>query len=73
MSVTLQLKPTEKIYGYVGETEKINSEIEMEEERVREHLSRKISEKADAILRNCEKMGALDLALARAIYSINTT
>lgn len=70
MSVTLQLKPTEKIYGYVCETEKINSEIEMEEERVREHLSRKISEKADVILRNCEKMGALDLALARAIYSI---
>ena len=30
----------------------------------------KISENAEVLTRNCEKMGALDLALARAIYSI---
>lgn len=70
MSVTLQLKPTEKIYGYVNEVEKINADIEVEEERIRSDLSKKISAKADVILQNCEKMGALDLALARAIYSI---
>lgn len=70
MSVTLQLKPTEKIFGYVTEVEKINSEIEIEEERIRQVLSEKIAAKADVIAENCEKMGALDLALARALYSI---
>lgn len=70
MSVTMQLKPTEKIYNYVSEVEKINSEIEIEEERIREELSRKISKKSEVILHNCNKMGALDLALAKAIYSI---
>ena len=70
MSVTMQLKPTDKVYEYVTEVEQINSEIEEEEERIREELSKKISEKEQVILENCEKMGALDLALARAIYSI---
>ncbi len=70
MSVTLQLKPTEEVYRYISEVEKINSDIEVEEERVREFLSKKISEKAEVILTNCYKMGTLDLALARAIYSI---
>lgn len=70
MSVTLQLKPTKEIYTYVNEIEELNSDIELEEERIRSDLSKKISEKAEVILQNCEKMGALDLALARAIYSI---
>ena len=70
MSVTMQLKPTEKIYDYVKEVEQINSEIETEEERIRSELSGKISEKAEVIMQNCEKIGALDLALARAVYSI---
>lgn len=70
MSVTLQLKPTEEIYKYVNEIEEINAQIEEEEERVRGVLSKKISERADVLLENCEKIGALDLALARAVYSI---
>ena len=70
MSVTLQLKPTEKIYEFVQAAEELNAEIEQEEERVRELLSRKIAEKETVLLENCEKMGALDLALARAIYAI---
>ncbi len=70
MSVTLQLKPTEKIYEFVQAAEALNAEIEQEEERVRELLSRKIAEKEAVLLANCEKMGALDLALARAIYAI---
>lgn len=70
MSVTLQLKPTEKIYEFVQAAEELNAEIEQEEERVRELLSRKIAEKEAVLLENCEKMGALDLALARAIYAI---
>ena len=70
MSVTLQLKPTEKIYEFVQAAEELNAEIEKEEERVREMLSRKIAEKEAVLLENCEKMGALDLALARAIYAM---
>ena len=70
MSVTLQLKPTEKIYEFVQAAEELNAEIEQEEERVREMLSRKIAEKEAVRLENCEKMGALDLALARAIYAM---
>lgn len=70
MSVTLQLKPTATVYKYVNEIEDINADIEVEEERIRTLLSRKIAEKADVILANCEIIGALDLALARAIYSI---
>ena len=70
MSVTLQLKPTEEIYKFVNEIEEINAEIEAEEERVRGELSAKIAEKADVLLQNCEKIGALDLALAKAIYAI---
>lgn len=70
MSVTLQLKPTEKIYEFVQAAEELNAEIEQEEERVREMLSRKIAEKETVLLENCEKMGALDLALARAIYAM---
>ena len=70
MSVTLQLKPTEEIYKFVNEIEAINAEIEEEEERVRAILSQKIAAKADILLDNCEKIGELDLALAKAIYSI---
>ncbi len=70
MSVTLQLKPTEEIYKFVNEIEAINAEIEEEEERVRAILSQKIAAKADILLDNCDKIGELDLALAKAIYSI---
>ena len=70
MSVTLQLKPTEKIYEFVQAAEALNAEIEQEEERVREMLSRKIADKEAVLLANCEKMGELDLALARAIYAM---
>ena len=70
MSVTLQLKPTEEIYKFVNEIEAINAEIEEEEEKIRAELSKKIARKADVLLDNCEKIGELDLALAKAIYSI---
>lgn len=70
MSVTLQLKPNEKIYEFVAEVEQINADIDIEEERVRKELSRKISKKADVLLENCRIIGELDFALARGIYAI---
>lgn len=70
MSVTFQLKPTDQIRQYTAEMETLNAGIDEEEEKVREALSRKIAARADALIRNCEKVGALDLALSKAIYSI---
>ena len=59
MSVTMKLAPTRQIYDYVSEVERINSDIELEEERIRGELSMKISENADVLTRNCERMGSL--------------
>lgn len=70
MSVTFQLKPSEEAYAYIGETERLNGEIEDEEEKVRKVLSLKISEYEDVLLENCKKIGALDFALAKAAFSI---
>lgn len=70
MSVTMQLKPTKAVYEYMNQMEQINADIDVEEERIREVLSKKISKYEKVILENCEKMGQLDLALAKAIYSI---
>ena len=70
MSVTLQLRPTEKIYDIVNQVEAINAQIDTEEERIREVLSSKIAEKEKTLLRNCAKIGELDFALARASYAM---
>ena len=70
MSVTFKLKPGEETYVYTGEIEKLNGEIEDEEEKVRKILSLKISEYTDVLLENCTKIGALDFALAKAAFSI---
>ena len=70
MSVTMQLRPTEEIYASMAEIEQINSDIEVEEERIRKELSLEISKKKDVISENCDKIGRLDLALARAGYAI---
>lgn len=71
MSVTLQLKPTPEVYKLMGEIETVNTEIEEEEEKVRETLSQIIFKKSKVLLENCEKIGKLDLALARADFAIS--
>lgn len=70
MSVTYQLKPSDEAYEYIGEIEKLNGEIEDEEEKVRKELSLKISKYEAVLLENCRKIGALDFALAKAAFSI---
>lgn len=69
MSVTFQLKATDVVFGYIKEMEELNVEIDQEEEIIRKDLSLKISEHGDKVLRNCQKMGELDIALAKAIYA----
>lgn len=70
MSVTFRLRPTDAVYALVRETEELNGQIEEEEERVREALSRDIAAWADVLTENCTRIGALDLALAKAQYAV---
>ena len=70
MSVTFKLKPNEEVFQYTEEMENLNTLIEAEEERITEILSREIAKFKDVLLRNCETMGALELALARGLYAI---
>lgn len=71
MSVTFQLKPSEEVHKFTETMEKLNMEIESEEDRIREVLSQKISKHRDKLLKNCETIGQLELAMARGIYAIN--
>ena len=71
MSVTFQLKNTEAVYKLIGNLEDINTEIEDEETLIREILSKKIAQYEKVLLANCKKIGCLDVAIAKAIYSIN--
>lgn len=70
MSVTYQLKPTEKVHSYIKDMEDLNVLIDEEEERIRKVLSKRVSEFKDIILRNCEKIGRLDLVLAKSVFFI---
>ena len=71
MSVTFQLKPSEEVHKFTETMEKLNMDIESEEDRIREFLSQKISKHRDKLLKNCETIGQLELAMARGIYAIN--
>lgn len=70
MSVTYKLKPNEEVFKYTEEMENLNILIDAEEERITEVLSKKIAKFKDVLVRNCEIMGALELALARGLYAI---
>jgi len=70
MSVTFQLKATDNVQGFKKEIEELNTLLEEEEERIRDILSKKIAEKKEVIFRNCDKIGELDLALAKAVFFI---
>ncbi len=70
MSVTFQIKNTDTIFNYVKEQERLNAELEDEEERILKSLSLEISKYSDVLLENCNKMGALDVAIGKADYAI---
>lgn len=70
MSVTFQLQPGDEVYSLTEQMENLITEIEEEELVVRQRLSLSISEFAEILLENCEKIGALDLALAKALYAM---
>ena len=70
MSLTFQLKPFGAVYEYVKEMEDLNLQIEEEEETIRAELSQKISVWEKCLTGNCQRMGALDLALGKATYAM---
>ncbi|MDY2959444.1 MAG: hypothetical protein SOR72_01405 [Hornefia sp.] len=70
MSVTFKLKPNEEVFKYIEEMENLNALIDAEEERITEILSKEIAKFKDVLVKNCETMGTLELALARGLYAI---
>lgn len=69
-SVTFALAMTDDVVKLVEERETLQLSIEEEEYKVREVLSRKIGEKSDVLLDNCNKIGRLDYVLAKAYHAL---
>ena len=69
VSRVFELKSSNEVYELEKRQDALNEEIDNEELRVREELSREVYKYADVILGNCQKIGKLDLALAKAIYA----
>lgn len=68
-SVTFSLKKTEKIYGFMKKMEELSQQIEEEEDKVREDLSRIIGTYEHTLSENCRRLGELDIALSKALYA----
>lgn len=68
-SVTFTLKKTEKIYGFMKEMEFLSQQIEEEEDKVREELSRIIGTYEHTLSENCRRLGELDITLSKALYA----
>lgn len=68
-SVTFTLKKTEKIYGFMKEMEFLSQQIEEEEDKVREELSRIIGTYEHTLCENCRRLGELDITLSKALYA----
>ncbi|MBO4725127.1 MAG: DNA mismatch repair protein MutS [Firmicutes bacterium] len=71
MTVTYGLRPTPEVYELQRKMEDVNTVIEEEEEQVRERLSRKVSEFAEPLTTNCDRLGKIDFHIAKAYFSID--
>lgn len=70
MTATFGLRPTPEVYELQRRMEDVNTEIEEEEEAVRKTLSLRISEFAEALKTNCDRVGKIDFHIAKAYFSI---
>ncbi len=70
ISATFMLKANDVVFGHMRDLDQLHGEIEEEEEVVRRAISVEISKHAGLLLANCERMGALDLALGKAIFAV---
>ena len=71
MSATFQLKANDVVYGYMKEMDELIVKMDEEEERIRKEISQEISRHTDVLNRNCDRIGALDLALGKAIFAVS--
>ncbi|MCQ2545101.1 MAG: hypothetical protein MJ144_01550 [Clostridia bacterium] len=69
MSVTYALVPDEAVGAIHKRMDDITADIEEEELEVREKLSKDIWKFKDVLLENCQRIGNLDITLAKAIYA----
>jgi len=69
MSATFQLKANETVYGYMREMDELNEKLDAEEERIRREISVEIFKHAQVLDDNCQRMGALDVALGKALFA----
>ena len=70
MSVTYTLAPSEADNLSQKKLDEITADIEEEELRVREELSAEIHKWEDVLLDGCERIGRLDITLAKALLAI---
>ncbi len=71
MSVTFTLVPDDTVQDLMRKMDVVTADIEEEELNVRERLSKEIHKYAGLLLNNCDKIGRLDIILAKAIYAKN--
>lgn len=69
MSVTYVLAPTEEVNALIKKKDIILAEIEDEEYKVREILSKEIAARGRLLLENCETIGRFDVSLAKAVFA----
>lgn len=70
LSATFRLKANEAVYGYMKEMDQLNEQLEEEEERIRREISKEIFKHVQVLCDNCQRMGALDVALGKALFAI---
>ena len=70
MSVTFMLKANDVVFGHMRDMDVLHGEIEEEEEVVRRQISIEISKHAGVLLANCDRIGALDVTLGKAIFAV---
>ena len=69
MTATFTLKSGDEVDALKEKAERINLALEEEELAVRETLSREIAAFREILSDNCIRIGALDFALAKAVYA----
>ena len=70
MSATFQLKANEVVYGYMKQMDELVVLMDEEEERIRKEISLEIAGREAVLKGNCNKIGALDLALGKALFAV---
>ena len=72
MSVTFVLAPTEEDNEIQKRIDQVVADIEEEELKVREELSKEIHKWEEVLLDGCERIGRLDITLAKALFAART-